>query len=494
MKRTYILFAFFLILWSVSGCAPSTTGTQTAVPPKGSYSEARYLRQGINDLAEKLVTSTQGKPVGKIAVADFVGPGSEVYVLGEYISDKVSVGLFSSGAFPDFMERRQLKQVLLSLKAEHSGYFDQGTVQQFGKMIGVNSMVIGTIEDLGDVVDVTAKIVQSGSGRLLGVAGVQLVKDVSVSKLLHKQRTATLTISVDPPVGGTVVAGGRRSYLTGGVVTITHIPYGECHVLIQPEGHEAVHRDIDIRSDSETLAVSLDSKRYEVRFQVNPPDALLTVDGKRIPLNPQGFARVSDLEAREYSYVVGARHHKNILGTFNPANRQQIVINFETTDPFLATGNKFFHKVQELANRQDFSVRLWTDRTTYQVGEPIHFYFRAERDCYLNLVDINSKGEISLLFPNRFDSNNSVQGGKTYCIPGDNYGFVLEAMLPTGTDRIYAIASTRPMDVFDYNFARDAFVTMTRGKTRGIDIRGIGVRLDRAKLNAAAMSVINIRQ
>lgn len=415
-------------------------------------------------------------------------------MLGEHISDKVSVSLFSSGVFSDFMERKQLKQVLLGLKSEHSGYFDQSTVQQFGKMIGVDSMVIGTIEDLGSVVDVTAKIVQSGSGRLLGMADVQLVKDVSVSKLLHKQRTAVLTISVDPPVDGTIVAEGKRGCLTGGMATLSGIPYGECQVLIQPEGHEAVYRNIDIRSNSETLGVRLESKRYEVRFQVNPPDASLTVDSKKIFLNPQGFANISDLEDREYSYVVGAKRHKNRLGTFNPANRQQVLINLETADPFLATGNKFSRKVQQLANRQDFSVQLWTDRTTYRVGEPIHFYFRAERDCYINLVDINSEGEISLLFPNRFDSNNSVRGGKTYCIPGNNYGFALEAMPPTGTDRIYAIASTRPLDVFDHDFARDAFVTMTRGKTRGIDVKGIGVRLDRAKLSAAAMSVVNIRR
>lgn len=492
MNRTHILFAFFLILWLTSGCAPTTSRTGDAAKHEALSTE--NLRQGIKQLADKLVTSTQGRPAGKIAVADFVGPGSEVYVLGEHISDKVSVSLFSSGAFPDFMERKLLKQVLLGLKNEHSGYFDQSTVQQFGKMIGVDIMVIGTIEDLGNVVDVTAKIVQSGSGRLLGMADVQLVKNVSVSKLLHKQRTATLTINVDPPVDGTVVVKGKRGCLTGGMVTLTHIPYGECQVLIQPEGYEAIHRNINIRSNSETLGVRLESKRYEVCFQVNPPDASLTVDGKKIFLNPQGFANISDLEDREYSYVVGAKRHKNRLGTFNPANKQQVLINLETADPFLATGNKFSQKVQQLANRQDFSVQLWTDRTTYRVGEPIHFYFRAERDCYLNLVDINSEGEISLLFPNRFDSNNRVQGGKTYCIPGDNYGFALEAMPPTGSDRIYAIASTRPLDIFIHDFARDAFVTMTRGTTRGIDVKGIGVRLDRAKLNAAAMSVVNIRR
>jgi len=492
MNRTHILFAFFLILLLASGCAPTTSRTGDAAKREALSTE--NLRQGINELAEKLVTSTQGRPAGKIAVADFVGPGSEVYVLGEHISDKVSVSLFSSGAFSDFMERKQLKQVLLGLKGEHSGYFDQSTVQQFGKMIGVDSMVIGTIEDLGTVVDVTAKIVQVGTGRLLGMADIQLPKDSAVKSMLYKQRTATLTINIDPPVGGTVVAGGKQSYLTSGMVTFTGIPYGECQVLIQPEGYEAIHRNIDIRSNSETLGVRLESKRYEVRFQINPPDASLTVDGKKISLNPQGFANISDLEARKYTYVVGAKRHKNRLGTFNPANRQQVLINLETADPFLATGNKFFQKVQQFANRQDFSVQLWTDRATYRVGEPIHFYFRAERDCYLNLVDINSEGEISLLFPNRFDSNNSVQGGKTYRIPEDNYGFALEAMPPTGTDRIYAIASTHPLDVFDHDFARDAFVTMTRGTTRGIDVKGIGVRLDRAKLNAAAMSVVNIRR
>jgi len=62
---------------------------------------------------------------------------------------------------------------------------------------------------------------------------------------------------------------------------------------------------------------------------------------------------------------------------------------------------------------------------------------------------------------------------------------------PAGTERIYAIASSGPLNIFAQDFSQQDFVTMTRGKTRGIEFRGIGVRLDQATLNAATECVVH---
>ena len=492
MLRRLSICLCLIVALVAAGCGPAGKNIGPDTSP-----QAMPLGEGIKALAKGLCESSAGKPVGKITVADFLGPGSGIYVLGEHISDKVSVRLFASGTFTDFMERRQLKQVLQGLKDEHSGYFDPKTVQRFGSLIGVDSMVIGTIEDLGPVVDVTAKIIQSGTGRLLAMADVQIAKDDTVRGLLYKERTATLTVSVEPAVEGSVTAGQRQERLINGMATLKDIPYGPCQVFIQPQGYEPVRRSINIRSRTEALAVSLKSRRYDVSFQVVPPDASLTVDGQNIALNPQGYARLTDLKPGEHSFVAKAEGHRSCAGTFDPLHKTQMVINLEAQeaqDPFYAISNKLFKKVAQIAGRQDFRVELWTDKGTYRVGEPIHFYFRAERDCYLNLIDVNSRGEITVLFPNRYDSNNFVSGGVTYRIPGDSYdGFVFEALPPTGKDRIYAIASsTRSIDIFEHDFSRSVFTSLTRGNTRGIGV--IGTRIDMADLNAAAMTVIDIRR
>ena len=433
MNRRFILCVFLCVLWLVMGCAPTTKVTKTALPPAPSYAEAKHLYEGIDVLAQTLITSIGERRVGKIAVADLIGPGEDITGLGEHLSDKVSIKLFSSGRFPGFMERKQLKQLLTTIKDEKTGYFNPSTVSKFGKMIGADSIVIGTIQDLGNFFDVTAKIVEVENGTVQAMADVRLIKDDTTIRLVNKQRTATLMIAVDPPVSGTVAAGGRKGFLEYGMVTFTGIPYGDCSVVIQPHGYDSINKNIAIQSRAKTLTVRLQSKRYEVSFQINPPDASLTVNGQALPLNPQGFAKVSDLDAREYSYMVRAKGYKDRLGTFNPAMEQCITLDLQTNDPFYATKNKFFQKVQQVEKQRDFSVKLWTDQTNYRLGDSIYFYFRAERDCYVNLVDIASDGEIRLIFPNRFHPDNRVRGGVIYRIPGKNYGFSFEVEPPTGT-------------------------------------------------------------
>ncbi len=490
MQHRLILGILLTIVSLTISCTPTGTGTKSAEELAPSYTDAMPLYQGIQSLTDKLVASSGQQLTGKIAVADFAGPGSEIYAFGDHISNKLSVRMFSSGAFPEFMERKQLKQVLGEMQKEHGYIFDQSTVKQFGKMLGLDNMVIGTIEDVGSVVDITVKIIASETGRLLAMADVQIIKDANIAKLLNQQRTATLIISVSPAVSGTVVANGQQVSLRNGIAAISGIPYGEQPVIIQPNEYDSVRRNITIRSSSETFAISLESKHYDVSFQIIPPEATLTVDGNRIELNPQGFAKVTSLENREYSYVVGAKGHQEQIDTFNPANNQLITINLNTSDPFLKTKNKFTKKVQELDKKQDFEIQIWTDKTNYRVREPINFYFKAERDCYISLVDINSKGEITQLFPNQFDRNNRIQGGRTYHIPGDTYGFQLKAQPPVGTDRIYAIASTQPINIFSNDFNNQSFISVTRGNTRGIGV--IGANLDTANLSAATSHVITI--
>ena len=112
MRRCFTLLSMILFSFSLlTGCTPTATQTIGALePPPPSYTDAKPLYDGLQFLVDKLVASIGVKETGTIAVADFVGPGSEIYAFGDHISNKVSVRMFSSGAFPDFMERKQLKE------------------------------------------------------------------------------------------------------------------------------------------------------------------------------------------------------------------------------------------------------------------------------------------------------------------------------------------------------------------------------------------------
>ena len=486
MNRKFCLAGLLCLIAVFSGCA--TAPVSTIKPPE--YAQAKQLFEAVDFLAEKLMASSGQREIGKIAVADFTGPDEIITGIGEHFSDKLTLKLFASGKFSDVMERKQLKQIISSIKIEHSGYFDQNTVTKYGKMIGVDSMVIGTVKDMGSFLDVTAKIVQSKTGRIQGAADVRVIKDESVMGLMGRQKRAVLTISTVPPAKGSVVAGGKQERLVNGTAVFSGIAYGECKVVIQPEGYTPVHKSVSIRSADEAVSVRLVEKRYSVSFQVVPPDAKLTVDGKRMKLNSQGYTKVSDLKSGTCSYFAEAKGHESRLNTFNPADTQTIAVNLKTDDPFFALRNKFFQKYKKIRESQDFNIRLWADKGSYNLNDPICFAFRSEKDCYLVLVNIGSSGNITQIFPNRFHADNYIKGGVTYRIPDESYGFGFRVEGPAGTERVYAVAGTRPVNVFNNDFSSRSFTSLTRGRARDINVYQTGARLDQAKLDAAAECIV----
>jgi hypothetical protein len=86
-------------------------------------------------------------------------------------------------------------------------------------------------------------------------------------------------------------------------------------------------------------------------------------------------------------------------------------------------------------------------RDTYVDGEFVVFEFRPEIDCYVHLFVLNSKGEVSMLFPNTYDKNNFVPGYVTFSIPHDQHRFSIKASQPTGNDLLCALVTSRDMDL-----------------------------------------------
>ncbi len=91
-----------------------------------------------------------------------------------------------------------------------------------------------------------------------------------------------------------------------------------------------------------------------------------------------------------------------------------------------------------------FNIKVWADRENYEIGDHVVFYVKAERDCYLTLINAGSSGNITIIFPNPFHKSNFIKAGKTYVIPGPDYGFNFDLLGPPGQERVKAIATLTP--------------------------------------------------
>ena len=95
-------------------------------------------------------------------------------------------------------------------------------------------------------------------------------------------------------------------------------------------------------------------------------------------------------------------------------------------------------------------IRVWTNKAegkSFGQGEHIIIYFRANRDCFVTIYDLDTRGDVNLLFPYDYDDPIYVEGDRVYTIPDyfDDYELAVEG--PPGTEYIQAVASLDPFDV-----------------------------------------------
>ncbi len=98
------------------------------------------------------------------------------------------------------------------------------------------------------------------------------------------------------------------------------------------------------------------------------------------------------------------------------------------------------------------SAEVWTDHSDaeYYVGDNISIYFRTNRDAFVAIYSIDSRGMVNLLFPSGPGMDNYVRGGVTYTLPSpdDNYDLVLNG--PQGSENIQIVASREQFPIPDW--------------------------------------------
>ena len=88
-------------------------------------------------------------------------------------------------------------------------------------------------------------------------------------------------------------------------------------------------------------------------------------------------------------------------------------------------------------------LKVWTNKKSYTIGEQMTVSFSVKKPMFVRIVWINSKGDISTLFPNPFQTDNYIKPGQTYQIPPVNAEFSVDIGAPTGIDKIRAVGSEK---------------------------------------------------
>ncbi len=87
---------------------------------------------------------------------------------------------------------------------------------------------------------------------------------------------------------------------------------------------------------------------------------------------------------------------------------------------------------------QPLTVNIWTDKSSYVIGETLTLYFSVSQAAYIYVYDIQPDGIVRLVFPNAYSQANFVSAG-THSLPDGSYKYTVAP--PTGTEHLQIFAS-----------------------------------------------------
>ncbi len=87
---------------------------------------------------------------------------------------------------------------------------------------------------------------------------------------------------------------------------------------------------------------------------------------------------------------------------------------------------------------QPLTVNIWTDKSSYLIGETMTIFFSVNQAAYIYIYDIQPDGIVRLIFPNAYSQANFVSAG-THSLPDGMYKFTVAP--PAGTEQLQIFAS-----------------------------------------------------
>jgi TolB-like protein len=212
MKKYIMRFFLILILALFAGCVSTSNGNNSQ----------SSLDQDLDNLANQFINTLAQDKKKTLAIIDFVTLDGQPTMLGKYIQEELTIRIFRSGKI-SIVERSLLDKVMEEWNLGATGYINEETAAKIGQVLGVETIAIGSLTDLGTTVKVNARIINVETGTLLSVASISLTKDATIKALLAQtpNDTKKQSISDSRSASDTVVKKHENSITTDQGVQFT---------------------------------------------------------------------------------------------------------------------------------------------------------------------------------------------------------------------------------------------------------------------------------
>lgn len=181
MNGRRLILVFLSLALSLSSCRT----LRSITPFVDTYSCT--MEDQLDSLAQELAEAVAGENKTSVAVVAFRDLDGRAVHLGKYMAEELTTRLHSLGTL-QVIERRLLGQIIKEQELTASGIISDSSARSIGQILGVSSIALGSIADLGVSVRVNARLISTETGAVYAVATGTVCKDPGVIHLLHAGR------------------------------------------------------------------------------------------------------------------------------------------------------------------------------------------------------------------------------------------------------------------------------------------------------------------
>jgi TolB-like protein len=160
---------------------------------QSGFAASKTFDHGIDYLADRITSDMGQRNIQYIAVVDFTDLNGRISELGIFVSEELLTRLYDTQKVK-IVERRLLDKVLEEHRLGLTALFDEDSIKQLGKILGVEAICTGTITDLRATFKINARVIAVETGQVFAVAATEVDKNDALRILMKKYSRARRVI------------------------------------------------------------------------------------------------------------------------------------------------------------------------------------------------------------------------------------------------------------------------------------------------------------
>ena len=159
----------------------------------------------VSEMAAAMTQSMTSAGKKSVAVLELTDRTGRAACFGQLIAEELSIGLVVGGRGFEVVSRNdgKLKAVLAEQKLGTTGIIDPQSAARIGQIVGVQALIAGTVNIIGDNLRVTLTLIDSTTARIVGGTGATIPRTRAIEEYMTRCESGP----PDQPVAAAPVSG-----------------------------------------------------------------------------------------------------------------------------------------------------------------------------------------------------------------------------------------------------------------------------------------------